>query len=1510
MTGTNQAQLLLNKGKPQFNGFQPASVAKFIEHTLTPVGQTYQACHSDKQNHFLLDAKGYLLHVHHSEEATCVVRSTLPQGAPAGDSRTQHIQYRDSSIWVSGAPAQDYLQKLPRAHIGHLTGIYQDRAGQRLCLHEQQLYVFDKRKQTWGMHSGMQGKNCSELVIQGNGRIYGQVKGVLVDLTGRGMPKVILTAAFKSFSVSADQQMALLGGGEGNVLQIINLRQPPPSNTRFLRIELDGGLAKFKSIGLGKDHLFICDTEGRLYSTRRDDLTHSELTVKPRLYMCPADESLGRSRQVLAFLSGNEGEIHALVSDRNGQVHTFALNGESQRMEGGWNLTDALVVKNRCGLPGAVAPAPTDTWDLGRLGQIGLSEQRIMCWDAAGQAWKDTGIKDVVQLQCGRDGKAYVLQGGALKSLDVNRKHQSLPFGGSHALTLRPHTIAVKQGQTIAGVAEGMVKAFAVLNEKQFVVLDNSQRLSVHHKAGEPTMLNPPLKTGKVTALAFDEKHQLYLLQGGKLFVMGKDAWQSSDVPSRSSAFWRAVDAPPGVQVMNIRTADNQHLCATFRDWGNNQTVQLKGQVWEALEAAAAIRDPFAELAGRVRSDEIVGRIPGIGMTLRANFTLAGRSSMESGLRSNTMEYVRAHIFKPTMEVPRVLKNMAHSTQHHYLGRKGLKQLYASESQVFQQLHASNTVRPDDRDLKARIAGLKLAAEGLVVTQALEAFRDQLEQDSHRVLKSLGLQYGQSKLLRQSAGVLDMQGNVSTPSRRRDMSMKASELSQKLNINRSGHDLLKALKASMHHLAPHKLNVTSQLLDALQNQGVHLSHAKAEVPLGQRRDGSDSLGLIKARLALNAVAVSQLVDVVQRLEMLPAEGASEAMLGLQKELEKKRAGYEADPIKQVTDMGFADHSSLEAAYDGIKAFLNGFEKSDHATSVNLRAATGSANQSELAQALKTTLRHLNADDEIALQRSYGLNLSSPTIPIFDVTPSAAVAGARSYGLNAERGDKGITISLQRDGSAAGSVGVGYAEPLAPLANINLGNNHLLTWAFRVGADVSISTTATQRNAVVFVVPDEDIDQFVDGLFSGELNPMQIMQKGKDQAAQKSLRFTVEVNASATAEMRIGANLTQNGSSPASAAARAGVWGALNTNLLSYTSNSVDQRNAVEQSQERSQNRVRLFNSAGASASAKTQFSGNYSATKQNSVGAAMALGVGAAVAVDSKTTKRIKCTFKEAVPVTEENMTEVTAALRSAFKDSLAQHELTCLAATAAEKDPKCDAEAALQEHLLGLKLYFNSDKVQNDEQHAARQALLRLAYQHEAAKKRYVQLDSGRFESAYTNLSRINEQGVVSKIMGLVNAHHAPSNAERVTALLNEDPTLKSLIKLMKSSPGTVAKVRLELKDQVQSEIQRRSLAEKLTPADLEALFRDRNNLRIKAITVSQSASKADGFTSPTPLVSYSSAAALNVTKVLGKISFSYGIDEDTPTRYVLEGELSKPSEAFNAMAADLESGGFEFNR
>lgn len=1513
----HQPGISLNaKGQPDFQGFNPPALTDLLKSILGQPKQTYQAQHNleNGEEHLLLDQQGSVLHLKQSPTAFVVLRSSQAEGpssASTRDSSTFELHGNNAQISTGGLKSKP-LEIPGKAHLAQLTGVHEDKNGEQLRVHEGQLHHFNASTASWEPKPGSEGKVLSELSNHGNGAVYGQGDDIFKNI--------------KTFSVASDNVAAcLVHKHDQQGIRLVDVLQ----ETQLLpsrRLKLNDGKSEALSVGLSNDRLFIADTEGKLYSVGRNELNTGErsLNLAPERDYQPVGEKFGAGKQVTGFMHGDDGALHILVTDHSGQTHAHPLDEQSKGLKSGWNLTDALVLDNKRGLADTADPTPANTFDLGPSGRVGITDKRIQQWDATTQGWKDTGIKGVEQLQQGADSKAYMLKDGKIAKLDVSPCYTPVALGSGHSLSQATRSTKVSAGDELPGLENRTVTTFTLLNDKQFAACDDQNRLTAHHKTGDPSELTHQGLPDKVSSLALDENHNLHALTAkGELFVLAKDDWQALE--ARPDASWKPVvtlDNPPRL-LASIRTAADSTLSATLRNDPGHSQVHLKHDKWQPLIPRPADHNALNDLFARVRGGEKSTRIPFTGGAMRVAANLMGRNSTESSHKSSVSEFFRAHVYKNTLEVPRPLKNIANNIQHHHHGREGLRSIYDAESKLFERLdmiHKGSGKAPEaGDDFKSRIARLNLGAPGAGLLKDLEVFRTELEDNSQRATTHLGHQHGQSKLLRQKEGLLNIHGEVSGPSKRTALSMALSNATEKLNVNSSGHDLLKELRDVLTKLAPSAENHTGAQLKTLQDNGMKIAHQKSDIPLGQRRDANDGQALTKARLTLDVITLKDFGVLLDYAEMPTPQGADNSKkLGQLREkfnlLRDKT--YAEHPIKKVTDMGFTDHTSLENSYDAIKAFSKGFKKEDHAISVNLRAATGSKSQAELADKLKASLKQLDhPDDEISLQSGYGLSLSTPFIGLAHLAtgpfPSGSVAGGRNYSLKFARAEKGITAELSHASLGTANAGVGASNNLWPNEpNVDIGHDRQLAPAIRLGANLTATATATQHHGAVFTIPDEDINHFVDNLFSGKLNPLEIMTKGVDHKTLNGMHLNIDLNASGTAELSAGMGITDKNSSPLSVASRIGVGGTVNVNLLNFTDYSLTKSNDKSELREGGMNRARLMNKLDAGVYFRPQLNAGYMGPPQAPASESTAIPLISAslnVSADSKTTKRIDLSYTEAKPLTIANLSKLSDSLGTAFKDRASQTELGRLADDRQPEFADATPKEKIQRHLDGLSQHFSDKSVANDDQYAALRALKHSSVQQEAADKKHSMLDSARFESSYTNLSRLSEQGVVSKVMSLVSSMHSPSNAEHVSTLLRDDPTLKSLIKQLQSSDGNLARVRLELKDHVQDKIDEGSRSGTLSQTSLAALLADRDNMRIKAITVFQSATQKEGFTSPLPLLSANSSAALIVTKTLGKISFSYGENQDTPKKYVLDGELAKPTQNLKSTAGALKKEGFE---
>ncbi|MEN1833012.1 AvrE-family type 3 secretion system effector [Pseudomonas lijiangensis] len=1561
----SNAVTLDKKGKASFENFSPPALNTLLQDTVGKKDKTYLAHHyTGKGNdQVLLEPKGHLLKMQQSETGFTLLRSSKSLDVPSGSKPgSVALQRQGNSMNLEGLKST-VTQALPdKAHIAHLSGAHQDSSGQTLRLHDEKLYQFKSDTSKWSPLPDTDDKKFSNLSTQGDGKLYARSGDSLINLSSDKKSEMTLKD-LESHSVASDGTVAMLAGKDTQTLQLGKMGEVPELH---ITLNLNDGKSEASSIGLTKDRLFVADTEGKLYSASRNELKSDDgvLRLMPEKNYQPEDGKLGARHQVTGFMSGDDGQMHALVKDGAGQIHSHTLDEKTSSLQSGWNLSDVKVLENTQGLPVKSEPTSENIYDLHRNGRVGLVDGSIQTWDTTTQAWKDSGVKDIDALKRGIDGNAYVLKDGKVHELKVTPDYGKSTFNETHNLKDTPRSTKVELGDAIAGLEDRVINDFAMYNDKQFVALDDKGRMTAHHKEGDPTEMTRQGLDGTVAHLTLDANGVHAATSNGDLFFMLNEDWQkkptdkplpslpststaaeakpststaATDKPSTSAAAadkpsspkasesktdseskWQKIPLSFGSEIASIRTeVDNTLSISLKNDPNGHGAYQLKDKKWQTIDHRPADQNELSKMFERIDDGMRAYRIPLTGATVRVTSNMLGRSGIEQGHKSSTSEFIKAHVIQSGTEV-RPVKNVANWIDHKINGRDGLADVYNAQAPLFHELkdirQAPGKVPEAGHDLKTRIAKLDIGEEGKELTESLESFRDELENHSRKAVMTLG----------EKAGLLNLHGEPTEKGKKAASKLESAPPKR----NEAKNDLMALTQGALDKVSPSSDNPTGALLKSLQGMGLKMRHLDADTPVDKRRHGHDEHALTKARLALDIGTLNEVGKLLEKAEKIPDGPDKNAQIkAIKHELTHLRdKTYGENPIKHVSDMGFTEHYQLEKSYDGLKAFLNGFHKPDHATSVNMRAATNSKDQAELADKFKNALKQLEfPDDEISLSRSYGMTLSTPFISIAKHAPGPWPGGqynnTRNYAFAAERGDKGVEVYLLREHAHLLSGSVGAGKDVLPditspanfqqMTNLDLGNDKRGAFAFRLGVDATAAGTGTTRTGVAFTVPDEKIDQFVDNLFTGKLTALDVLKEGANHKAHEMKRVNVDLTAGGTAEFRLQLGLSDRDSKPLTSAVRIGAGVTANVNLANFSWQKLSQENDTSRMDEKSQNRVRFLNNAGAGGFARAQVVGGRADQTPASAPASQAItstgGITGGVSVDSKTTKRIKFQFKEAAPLTTANVTKLATSLGDAFKDKASKAELTRLADHTQPEYKDASAKEKIQIHLKGLNDFFAGKTSENDDQYEALRALKRSTAQQEASVNKHSVLDNGRFESNYTNLSRVDEQSVSSKILSVVYGKHQTSNAENVSKLLDQDPALKSIIKEFQDQPGTLARVRLEPKDHLFDRFDAGSRDGTLTQKEMFELLSDRDNMRIMAISIFRSAAQTDGFTTPTPLISANSSASMAVNKTLAKVNFSYGEDQDKPKSYSVNGDISRASDSQKTVAQDLKKSGLE---
>ncbi|WP_436892690.1 AvrE-family type 3 secretion system effector [Siccibacter turicensis] len=197
-----------------------------------------------------------------------------------------------------------------------------------------------------------------------------------------------------------------------------------------------------------------------------------------------------------------------------------------------------------------------------------------------------------------------------------------------------------------------------------------------------------------------------------------------------------------------------------------------------------------------------------------------------------------------------------------------------------------------------------------------------------------------------------------------------------------------------------------------------------------------------------------------------------------------------------------------------------------------------------------------------------------------------------------------------------------------------------------------------------------------------------------------------------------------------------------------------------------------------------------------------------------------------------------------------------------------------------------------NNAQYGVLNAARQLEIQKEAATQRTHTLNSAEYQSTYNNLRKIDHNSLMHVVHSLFASELPESNAEAISRFMAEKPMLKEVIRELQKNRNTQASVTLEFTDETRYRMQQKWLKGETQPEEIQAMLKDRSNMRVKSIAFTETDTKQEGFNLPLLLTGASSQANVSITRNLGKIAFSYGEDQRTPNAFTLEGDIADASQ------------------
>ncbi|MEH2921574.1 AvrE-family type 3 secretion system effector [Samsonia erythrinae] len=1474
-------------GKLQLGKALPEAVSTLLQQTMGKNRQPFVAHHEnpDTQQHALLDKSGRMFVIQHDQYQHIALHSSSRSALPAGKTGMDKIQLESASDRIivrphAGEPASVPLSGRLLQEL--LSGVHRQPdsasgSGEQLRLHDGKLFALNTEFGVWQQNSDVP---HSQLSRQGDGQLYAVKDDHTLSNLSSGMASSTFSDKIKAFSANEHGQSAVLTEQDHlTQLHLMSTLDATPQPVALKREE--GEPVNAQAVGLTAEHLLIADDEGHLYHAPLPAAGEDAVTLT-RLHAPALDAALGKDHRITGFAHDEHGQAQLLATDRQGQNHVASLGQDGLSPTPGWNLSDSLVVDNKLGLT-TKTPAAKDTLDLGRLGQIGLQDGKVHFYNGDTQNWEASGV-EASQLKRGLDNQAYTLKDGAITPLSINQNSNSFTHGDNTVFALTQVRMTPSAGSALPGIAkDDGVSAMAVINRNKFIAVDKQGDLHFHQiKPGTSQLAAPSLTlpksglSGEIQDIALDHKQTLYALnKEGQLFQLPKDDWQNT--ARHDSAQWQPVATPADGKVNTLGT-DAQHRLQVTHD--DHALHTLQGNTWktsfpESEEPLPRGARAAETVFGRLDVATKGVRIPLTGVTVKADVQTFSKTGEESQqVKSKLSDLVRAHVVTFSMDVPRPLKTLANHVQHQLHGREGLKPVYDMQTQLLQKLEtAAAQQREAPRDLASRIENLDLGEKGKPLIGLLKQFNTELESSSAKAALLIGKQQG----VIDDKGVMNTQGR---PDR----------------LHSGEKDLAPALLAVLENHPSSETSTASTLIKAFVDSKTPIAQKPNGEAFGMRRDTSDPLSLAKSRLVLDTLVLGDLHKLTDQFEALSGTAPDdEALASMMKTLNELRQGeYGENPVKKITDMGFTNHKALEADYDAVKTFMKAFRKEDNAVSVTSKTVMQASSQADLVDKMKATVMSLDKGESIAFSRTYGGGASTSFVVTgtslpFPPVPGGGISGDRNYNLSFSRGENGINVAFERSGGITGkatySGGYDVSEYLTGKTSTQMAqkinSQHSFTPDVRASFNVSASLKMAQQNALSFSVSEEELPEFIDSLSSGALDPLALLDKGEQHAVKAGKTVSFNLDGSMALDLRGGINLTNSGAAPSEAVIRGSLGVSANVNVLNAESASSVKQSNTTTTYDESNNRLRFMNQLGIGANAALS-AGVIRTLDEGMVPVFTSTSVGVNVSADSRTNQSISLSMKKAEPLESKDIEDLTKSLASAFGDPASQ-----LLIGAVKKMAEPDHQLTI------LNEHFSDKTAESNDQRQGLVNLKKLNMRQDVAQRDGAMLDSVTHTTSYTNLSKLTENGLFQVIGNHLFSTLPPSNADRINKLIADNPALQDIVSRLQTNDRATVKVGLELKEDVRSAIEQGIQNRTHGKDDVIALFKNSDNLRLASIEVSQTVKKSEGISLPPVIIDTSSSAGVNMSKLLGSVSFSYGQDQTMPQSYKLGGEIAKASPA-----------------
>ena len=1227
-------------------------------------------------------------------------------------------------------------------------------------------------------------------------------------------------AQVADLSVEGHTQVCLESLPDGCLLRISRGASAP--ETRVIPVSESGEPVQLSRVALSGDALYASMPQGELLCADLRDGKDGRLTLRP----VPVDrlESLhGGPVSIKGFMHDDNGRINALALDSRDQLHSSPLN-DGPLQATGWNLSDVLLKVSDKGVPAPGLRALASAVDLGPRGKVALEGSTLLSWDVHTQDWSRTQHQNVKRLEHGLDGRAYVLQDCQLKALATHKPRGVAHSDASYDLTpvtmARTHVTLDGMSDTAAG---RKITAFAVENARRFVTLDHDNQLHVHLDGTETTLKFSHPQALK--ALALDRLGGLYAQSDtGRLLKLQKADWQAT---AGSEVTWTPVALPGDAPLKSLRMGAGQQLIVS---WGDNTpgqknygeryrqlTISTQGvPQWQAI--APSPTTGAASLGTVLGRGEFKSQDNGTAWAVTSAFIC--QKSEGLGSDRGFFKGIAAHI-----NPGEGLKNIGLDVQHRFKGRAGLAGLYANDRALRGQLDKLAKTPPATVDMATRLERLKVQKS----TQALAI----------TLMESVALIEANSQPLAVRLG--DLKGAGVTP-------LRASSGPENTLNGASGS--LGQMRQAFENLAPSAGNHTAALLRSYEHQGVSLSTWRPE----QKRDLDNPTALVESDLIQHARTLSRLGVLITRLE-----GDAPDQAKIAGALDRVMQDYRQSPVHKKASQNINSHAQAEALYKNFKLLAKDLGTPGSALNFHLARTLGLSKEGSVKQALAQQIQQSDSGQSIAATRSktksavlFGTGISP--VPLLEI--QLGVSRAKSNGVTISRTDQGANVEISMGTSHAFNASLGSGATLFPAGEA-------AGTGVRVGAEASVAVGRDTGASVSFDVKEADFPEMMAILAGEKGDVFDLLDLGSHHQSGQRSKTSFDLSLSAFVQGRAHCQVAEN-SNALGFLMRSAIGGAASLNLAHLDRSRTVTQGASEITRTQGNNR-QLLAKGGASVGLGpliTVASGTVGAdgsTLAGFTGSDIAL----TVSFDRSRSHAMRFTFKQPDVIQQGQVDDLRA--------DLAKHS----AHLKQQLQARGPATGEPGEQLQLLQRMFDKAPApvhRSEEHHALKNRLQKCIHQQALAGQGKRELSSVESTVSYVGLNADAQHEWLNDV--------APANKAAILKLFADLPQLAGTLKDLESNKGTSVSIGLEVKPEVLRMIEDRVGDGRKADHDVQQALKNLDNLRVKTLSVSYTASRSHSVTLPTPVLSFASSAGLSHTHKILNTELEYGRDPDVPLR------------------------------